>query len=162
MAIIQLKSKSGQLTPHGKKQVAHCMFHKGKNFLRAAKLLEEKGGYHYVVLHLLCQGFELIIKGLLLMQNYDKYKPKLTNESRGGLGHNLVKGAEELRNKLDAKPVKIDEDTMSELGKLNGFYRNHILRYGNLSDLLIDSKTISSDSVMGYALKLVQFGNRKF
>jgi len=156
MAIIQLKSKSGQLTPHGKKQVAHCMFHKGKNFLWATKLLEEKGGYHYVVLHLLCQGFELIIKGLLLMQNYDTYKPKLKS-----MGHNLIKGVEKL-NEFVVKSLKIDEVTMSELGKLNGFYRKHILRYGNLSDLLIDSKTISSDLVMGYALKLVQFGNRKF
>jgi hypothetical protein len=156
MAIIQLKSKSSQLTPHSKKQVAHCMFHKGKNFLWAAKLLEENGGYHYVVLHLLCQGFELIIKGLLLMQNYDTYMPKLKS-----MGHNLIKGVKEL-NEFVVKSLKIDEDTMNELGKLNVFYRKHILRYGNLSDLLIDSKTISSDLVMKYALKLVRFGNRKF
>jgi len=156
MAIIQLKSKSSQLTPYGKKKVAHAWFYRGVNFLLAAKLLEEKGGYHYVVLHLLCQGLEIIIKGLLLMQNYDKYKPKLKS-----MGHDLIKGVEEL-NEFVVKSLKIDEDTMSELEKLNGFYRKHILRYGNVLDLFGEPEAVSSDLVMKYALKLVRFGNRKF
>jgi hypothetical protein len=156
MADIQVKSKSSQLTRDIKKQIAHCVFHKGKNFLWAAKLLEEKGGYHSVVLHLLCQGFELIIKGLLLMQNYDNYKPRLKS-----MGHNLIKGVKTL-NEFVAKSPKIDEETMSELENLNVFYRKHLFRYDNLSEFLKDPKTISSDLVMRYALKLVRFGNRKF
>ena len=163
MAIIQLKSKVERLTPYGKKKVAHALFYRGVNFMLAAKILEKKGGYRYVVLHLLCQGLEIIIKGLLLMQNYDKYKPKLTNESRGGLGHNLVRGSEELRNELDSTSLKIDEDTMSELKILNNFYHNHLLRYGSPAlDLFVEPKTISSDLVIRYAFKLVRFGNRKF
>ena len=163
MAIIkeEINVNSMQLHPYGKKLVAHAMFYRGKNFLWAAKLLEEKGGYHYVVLHLLCQGLEIIIKSLLLMQNYDKYKPKL--KSKGGLGHNLVKCDKELRKELFNKPLKKkDKDIMNELEILNNFYRKHLLRYGSVLDLFVEPKTISSDLVIRYASKLVRFGNRKF
>jgi len=162
MAIIQLKSKSGRLTPYGKKEVAHAWFCRGANFLLAAKLLEKKGRSRYVFLHLLCQGLEIIIKALLLMQNYDTYKPKLISESKGGLGHDLVKCYEELRKELDNKPLrKKDKNIMSELKILNNFYKKHILRYGNLLDFFGEA-TISSDLVRRYAFKLVRFGNRKF
>jgi len=116
-----------------------------------------------VFLHLLCQGLEIIIKSLLLMQNYDTYKPKLKKDKKkGGLGHDLVKCYEELRKELDNKPLrKKDKDIMSELKILNNFYEKHILRYGNLLDFFGEA-TISSDLVIRYAFKLVRFGNRKF
>ena len=160
MAIIEAEVKLMRLSLYGKKKVAHDWFYRGANFLLAAKLLEEKGGYHYVVLHLLCQGLEIIIKGLLLMQNYDKYKPKLKN--KGGLGHNLVKCDKELRKELGNKPLKKDKDIMGELEILNNFYSKHILRYGSVLDLFGELKTISSDLVIRYPFKLVRFGNRKF
>jgi hypothetical protein len=161
MAIIQLKSKVGQLTPYGKKKVAHAWFYRGANFLLAAKLLEKKGGSRFVFLHLLYQGLEIIIKSLLLMQNYDKYKPKL--KSKGGLGHDLVECDKELRKELGNKPLKKkDKDIMNELDILNNFYSKHILRYGSALDLFGEPKTISSDLVIRYAFKLVRFGNRKF
>jgi len=156
MAIIQEKIKLSKLSLYSKKKIAHAWFHRGTNFLLAAKLLEEKGGYHYVVLHLICQGLEIIIKSLLLMQNYDKYKPKLK-----GMGHDLIKSVEEL-NEFVVKTMKIDDDTIRELEKLNGFYRQHYLRYGNLLDIFKDPKTIPSDLVMKYAFKLVRFGKRRF
>lgn len=50
-----------QLTAHGKRLVASSMFAKGKAFLGAAILLRQKGGYEFVVLHLLCQGIEVTL-----------------------------------------------------------------------------------------------------
>ena len=63
------------LTVHGKRMVAESMYVKGKVFLGAAVLLRQKGGYEFVVLHLLCQGIEVVLKGLLLAIDYDKFNP---------------------------------------------------------------------------------------
>jgi len=81
-----VKLGSGRLTAYGKRMVAHAMYSKGTSFLGAAALLHRQGSYESVVLHLMCQGIEIILKALLLVSNHDKYAPQLT-----ALGHNLEK-----------------------------------------------------------------------
>jgi hypothetical protein len=71
---------------HGRRLIAASMYQKGKHFVLAALLLRQKGGYEYVVLHLLCQGIEITLKALLLSADYDTHRPKLRS-----YGHDLLR-----------------------------------------------------------------------
>ncbi len=99
------------LTGHGKKNRARAMFYRGKNFLGAAALLDQKGGYRDVVLHLFCQGLEIVQKSLLLEKDYDKFKPDLAK--KGKLGHDLVRGWDALFAEYGWKNLK--KETRAEL-----------------------------------------------
>lgn len=117
------------------------MFEKGKAFLGAAMLLRQRGAYEYAVLHLLCQGIEILGKGFLLSVDYDTYKPKLR-----GYGHNLVKllGAVEKASNISIlKPV-----VRQELETLSSLYAQHLLRYGSGYDILVNPTTIPSRRVL--------------
>jgi hypothetical protein len=72
------------LTTHGRQFIASALYSKGRSFVRAAVLLQKHGGDQYVVLHLLCQGIEIILKALLLFLDYKKYS-KLQRK----FGHDL-------------------------------------------------------------------------
>lgn len=62
------------------------MYGKGERFVGAALFLRKADGDSYVVLHLLCQGIELLLKGLLLHNDYDLYRTQLKRP----LGHDLI------------------------------------------------------------------------
>ena len=67
--------------------VCRSMYAKGVGFLGAAVLLQRQGGCQWVVLHLLCQGTELVLKSFLLFADFDKYKVRLKKH----FGHDLEK-----------------------------------------------------------------------
>lgn len=140
-------------TPHGKRLIALSMCEKGKSFMGAALLLRNQGGYECVVLHLLCQGIEVLGKGYLLLQNYDKYEPQLRS-----IGHNLDKLLREVEQvsgiNLRARGVQ------TEVTELNQLYSQHLLRYGSGMDVLIDPKTISSDRVLRRLAAVLRYANR--
>jgi hypothetical protein len=72
------------------------------HFYAAAVLLRQNGGDGYVVLHLKCQGIELVLKGWLLLRNFDKYKSKIRAYS-----HNLERLVREmLWSSLSATPCQ--------------------------------------------------------
>lgn len=93
MARVVLPSGYGWLAPFGKCRVAASMFLKGKEFFGAILVSCQANSEHndYVMLHLLCQGIEVSLKGLLLFSDYDKYIVRLVKP----LGHNLLKIAVE-------------------------------------------------------------------
>lgn len=140
-------------TPHGKRLIALSMCEKGKSFISAALLLRKQGGYEYVVLHLLCQGIEILGKGYLLLQNYDKYKPQLRS-----IGHNLNKLLREVEQvsgiNLRARGVQ------TEVTELNQLYSQHLLRYGSGMDVFINPKTISSDRVLRRLAAVLRYADR--
>lgn len=131
----------GGWTPYAKQIIARSMYEKGKAFLAAAMLLRQRGAYEYAVLHLACQGIEVLGKGYLLMANYDLFKPKLR-----AYGHNLLKlvAAVEAQSKLTILhgPVR------SELETLSNLYRQQLLRYGSGYDILVDARSIPSSLVL--------------
>ena len=90
----------------------------------------------YVHLHLLCQGIEVTLKGLLILRSYDKHIGQL----RRPLGHNLVKisNAAVAEFELDA----LSAPRLQELNQLNELYRMHLLRYGSSYDILVDPRSI--------------------
>ena len=134
----------GQPTVHAKQAVADSMYSKGLAFLGAAvltsQLAKKKENAHgrpdeateYVLLHLLCQGLEIVIKGLLLMHDFAKYRPILKRK----FGHNLEKLVAEgvATGIVDAPSPEVVE----ELTELNKFFMEHRLRYGDFTDLFFN------------------------
>jgi hypothetical protein len=103
MGTVEMKSQGpGHLTSYGKRMVGESMYTKGKNFAVAALLLRQRHGYEYVVLHLLCQGIEITLKGLLMMRNYDKYKGKLKHT----FGHDINKLIGAAVTEFNVHPVR--------------------------------------------------------
>ena len=144
----------GQLTAHGKRLVAASMFAKGKAFLGAAILLRQKGGYEFVVLHLLCQGIEVTLKGLLLFMDYDKYKPKLRH-----IGHKLLSVSEATAKAAGLPPLK--KDVRTELEVLSNLYSQHLLRYGSGYDIFVNPSTIPSNRVLRRMVAVLRLAERK-
>jgi hypothetical protein len=142
-----------QLTTHGKCLVAASMFAKGKAFLGAAILLRQKGGHEFVVLYLLCQGIEVILKGVLLFMDYDKYKPELRR-----IGHNLLRVSEAAAKAAGLPPLK--KDVRTELEMLSNLYSQNLLRYGSGYDILVNPSTIPSSHVLHRMVAVLRLAKR--
>ena len=132
------------VTAHGKAQIARVQFDKGRAFVGAALLLKshtQSESYKYVYLHLVCQGIELILKGLLLTKDYDTYRPRMRT-----FGHDILILAEETLAEFSLKPLtpKIEQD----LKYLSQQFSKHNLRYSSINDIFIDPNSIAINSVM--------------
>jgi hypothetical protein len=95
------------LADGGNRRVSVSMYLKGRAFVGAAILLNphaESDDMEYVVLHLLCQGIEVVLKGPLLFKDYDNYTGRLKNS----LGHNLCKIAAEASLAYGLNPMRDD------------------------------------------------------
>lgn len=157
MTTVNLELGQAHLAPYGKKMVAHAMFDKGKNFLVAGTLLNKQQGNKDVVLHLLCQGIEIVQKGILLVRDFDKYESKLQKR----LGHNLVRGSEALHKEFKLKPLK--KGPQDELQALSDYYRKHLLRYGGIHDVLGGGgRDLEFQRVFRRAIALTIYGNKLF
>ena len=144
------------LTRYGKRQVAASMYVKGKAFIGAAILLQRQGTSEqtdHVVLHLLCQGIEVTVKGLLLLRDYDRFIVRL----RKPLSHNLFEIAKEASTAYCLKPLH--GDLHDELLTLSNLYSQHLLRYGTGYDILVDPRTIPRERVfrrLGAVIRLAE------
>jgi hypothetical protein len=118
------------------------MYLKGKNFLGAALLLRRNGGYEYVVLHLICQGLEVVLKGLLLLKDFKKYEPKLKEK----YGHNLVRLADDVLHTFQLRPLR--PALRTELQALSSLYAKQLLRYGTVYDIFVNANTVASSLVL--------------
>lgn len=147
-------SGTARLTMHGKRMVAESMYAKGKAFLGAAVLLRRNGGYEYVVLHLLCQGIEIVLKGLLLAIDYDTFKPKLKQ-----YGHNLLSVTDATTSAAGLLPLR--PNLRAEMDALNQLYSRHLLRYGTGYDILVNPSTIPSRLVLRRMVALLRLIERK-
>ena len=146
-------------TPYAKQRVAESMYVKGKNFLGAAILLRQKGGYEYVVLHLLCQAIEITLKAVLLLRAYDRYKAKLKGD-HGGYGHDLEALADAVVAEFDLR--SLSPGLKAELQALNALYKSHQLRYGTLGDIFVDPTTIPSRRVLRRMKAMLPLAERYF
>lgn len=123
------------LTAHGKLVVTRMMYQDGRDFLGAAMLLSQRReGSDAVVLHLTCQGIEIILKAFLLVADYDRFKPRLRS-----MGYNLVRLAQEVTKVAKVKPLR--SNVLAELQALNNFYTRHLLRYASADRIFIDYGT---------------------
>jgi hypothetical protein len=130
------------------------MYVKGRSFVKAATLLREENGYEYVVLHLLCQGVEVTLKALLLFKDYNHFKPQL----RKPIGHDLEAVVAAVQAAYELRPMR--SKLASELNRLNVLYRQHLLRYGNGFDILVDPRTIESARVLRRIRAVIRITDR--
>lgn len=156
MTIKKSLKGSVNLTAFGKKELARHMYFKGRQFLFAALLLNEKIGRNYVYLHLICQGLEISLKSALIYRDYDKYFPILATKYR----HDLVKIYNDYLHVFDSKFN--DEELLQELSFLNDFYKNNKLRYASSIDILVDSETIETERVIIFTTEIVGFLDKEF
>jgi hypothetical protein len=126
-------------TAHGKRLMALALYRRGKSFIGAAVLLDQQpGADRYVVLHLLCQGVEIILKALLLLSDYEKYiKQQRRHE------HDLNRVVAVAIKAFGLRPMR--PKLTQEVQALNNFYSRHLLRYDGLHDILIDPASIESN-----------------
>lgn len=67
------------ISDFGKKTIAVKMFLKGTEFIGAFELLRKNNNYSsFVQIYLLIQGIEILCKGTLLLEDYDKYSISLS------------------------------------------------------------------------------------
>ncbi len=132
---------TAHLTDYGKAAVAKAMIGRGENFLGAAVLLKREGGNGYVWRYLLCQGIEVVLKGLLLLKSYNEHHPTLRE-----IGHDLTKAADRCAEAYRLRSPA--GDLRRELEGLSRLYMNHQLRYASGLDLLVDPETIPVERVM--------------
>ncbi|MDX2053663.1 MAG: hypothetical protein SFV15_14780 [Polyangiaceae bacterium] len=128
------------------------MYDKGIGFVGAAMVVG-KHGHRYVVLHLLCQGLELLGKSFLLFRDYNKYDRLL----RKHIGHDLEKLVHTLGTEFGlGRPSKA---FANEMKQLNALYKNHRLRYGSVSDMMIDPRSIPFRRVLGRLKAAIRVAN---
>ncbi len=90
-------------TPYAKRRMAESMYRRGVLFLKSSQLLQDQMGYNFVCAHLMCQGLEIVLKSLLLMKDYDKYRYTQKVKS---YGHNLLRLANEVTSIYGLKPMR--------------------------------------------------------
>jgi hypothetical protein len=148
----------GTLTAHGKRLIAASMYGKGKAFVGAHILLkrqitDEPG--QYVVLNLLAQGVEVTLKAFLLYRDYDAYRSQLQKP----FGHDLVRTARAVLDAFALNPLR--GPLNSELANLSEIYSKHMLRYGNLRDVLVAPSSIPSDRVLWRLAAAIRLAERQ-
>lgn len=153
--VVHISSGSGGPTIAGKRHIALAMYIRGKAFIGSAILLKRQANsepMHYVVLHLLCQGIEITLKGLLLLRDYDQYKPHLK-----GIGHNLCRAACEASTAFGFKNP--DGEVAAEFAALNNLYSRHFMRYSSVVDIFVDPCSVAWNKVLrriGAAIRIAE------
>ena len=108
----------------------------------------------YVSLHLLCQGIEIMLKGLLLHSDYNAFKPKLIK-----FGHNLPKVVDACLKAYGLKSLK--SDIRAELHSIDKFYRMHRLRYASAIDIVINPHSISKTKLLRRTCSSIRLADRE-
>lgn len=152
---ISVTFNKSDATNYSKRLMARALYSKGKHFIAAAVLLKRHQGCdNYVVLHLLCQGTEIILKALLLVLDFDKY-----SKQQIGYRHNLLSLAAATTAAFGLQPMRAP--LAEELRALNIYYSNNLLRYDGLQDILIDPATIESSRLLRRVAAIIRLTDRQ-
>lgn len=147
-------ASGGKLTTFAKHTIGSVMFDKGRAFLHAAVLLEQNGGDRSASTYLWCQGFEVCLKGLLLLRDYDTYQPLLKK-----IRHDLVRLAETTLTAYGRR--SLPSAVLGELTRLNNLYKGEqFLRYGTGYDLFLNFETIPTNEVKRFLVRVVRLTDR--
>ena len=94
------------------------------------------------------------MKGLLLFRNFERYKAMLKKP----LGHNLNKLIKTVIEEFPVRPLT--KKHMQEIDQLSKLYSNHILRYGNGYDILVNPSTIPSELTLRKITAIIRLSER--
>jgi hypothetical protein len=134
-------SGTAKPTAHGKRAVAISIYERGKAFSRAADALNipsQSQADTLVQLHLFCQATELVLKALLLIQNYEEFKPKLEKKLHHDLAKTAKKTAHAYGTKVGSKRLEDELQLLTSLYKQKG----GMLRYSGLLNIFHDARKI--------------------
>ena len=146
-----------KLSKHGKLLISMSMYQKGKAFLGASILLRKHDtgeATEYVALHIFCQGLETLLKGLLLLHDYDSFQPRLIK-----LGHRLPILIEVTSKTYRLKPMSAL--LLAEVTNLGKFYATERLRYGSGIDILISPHSIESKRIRRRIYAAIKLSERQ-
>jgi hypothetical protein len=128
-------------TPYYRQMVARDMVARGQHFFASAILLKQHAGHPYVWRHNFCQGIEVLMKGLLLVKDFDRYWPRMR-----GFGHKLLDVCDETSAAYGIpKPAG---EIRGEIEYLSRFYQQHWLRYASGVANLIDANSIAYERTL--------------
>ena len=108
----------------------------------------------YVVLHLVCQGIELIVKGILLARDFDGYRSRERE-----FGHKIEPLIEEAIRVFKLKPLR--PNLKSEIKYLADRFKAHQLRYASIVDIFIAPSSIGCDLVLRKIYAVIRLSRRK-
>jgi DNA polymerase III delta prime subunit len=128
---------------------------KGENFIRTALLLRKNNSDENVVLSMICQGIENILKGLLLAKDYVRYEPLL----RRKFGKNLLRLY--YRTRKEYKIKNLNARAVNELQILAYLYKNQFLHYGHLINLLNDDKAFESGHLLKKLFQILAYVKKR-
>ena len=149
------KQEVSEETQQREKEVAVDTLKKGENFIRTALLLRKNNSDENVVLSMICQGIENILKGLLLAKDYVRYEPLLKRK----FGKNLLRLY--YRTKKEYRISNLDARAVNELQILAYLYKNQFLHYGHLINLLNDDKAFESGHLLRKLFQILAYVKRK-
>jgi hypothetical protein len=142
-------------TMQREKEIAVETLKKGENFIRTALLLRKNNSEENVVLSMICQGIENILKGLLLSKDYVRYEPLL----RRKFGKNLLRLYYRTRKEYGIS--NLDPRAVNELQILAYLYKNQFLHYGHLINLLNDDKAFESGHLLKKLFQIIGYVKKK-
>ena len=134
--------------------VARDMVVRGEHFAAAAILLKRHGGHGYVWRHNFCQAVELVMKGLLLLRNFDGEWPRMRK-----YGHRLVLLADAVAAAYNFRAPT--GQLRAELEGLDSLYGAHLLRYASGLGALVNPDTIPYERVMIRLVAVQRLSRRK-
>ena len=141
-----------KLAAYGRRIAAKATYEKGRAFVNAAMLIRPRAGYEHVFLHLLCQGVEALLKGLLLAIDHSRFNSNLTQLE------DLAPLAQEAAAAAGLKSPR--PTLLAELERLSDLYSAHIPRYGTTYDLVVKPSSVQSDRVLRRIVALMRFVDR--
>lgn len=141
-------------TVHAERWIARSMYTKGKSFIAAVILLRQRGGYEFVVLHLVCQGVEIVLKALMLLKDFTRYEPRLKE-----YGHKLDRLVGDALSEFGLHPARAPLE--KEIGFLSALYSKHLLRYNSDFDIFVDPNTIESERVFRRLAAVLRLAERE-
>jgi hypothetical protein len=145
-------------TKYGERMIAQAQFEKGCAFIASAILLRQRAtteAHQWVSLHLLCQGIEVSLKGVLLLKDYGKYRPL----ERKLFGHKLVPLVETALKEFEQR--ELGPQLKAELKLAARFYFSNELRYAGHSDILIAPSSLPYDRLMRRTAAFVRLVSRR-
>jgi hypothetical protein len=137
MPQVSMSAALGRPSKHSKRIIADEMQRRGESFLVASACLNRAQGSPLAIRHLICQGMELYLKGLLLEADFDRYQPRLPGKNRrrpDGIGHDLEKLLGVCVAEFGVRPPR--PVILEQLRTLNRLYTQHLLRYASTYDVL--------------------------
>lgn len=149
------KQEISEDTIQREKEIAVETLKKGENFIRTALLLRKNNSDENVVLSMICQGIENILKGLLLSKDYVRYEPLL----RRKFGKNLLRLY--YRTTKEYRIYNLDARAVNELKILAYLYKNQFLHYGHLINLLNDDKAFESGHLLRKLFQILNYVKKK-